>query len=93
MLDALLWLKANNPLYSDILVATTCLAQLPLNGIPEELVAVIKLSDDTALLAQEHTSYVPEDGDLDTFLYEAVSVSTGTTGKSQLLSLSELMPH
>ena len=66
MLDALLWLKANNLLYLHIIVATTHLAQLPLDGIPKELVAVTKLSDDTALLAQEHASYVPEDCEFDT---------------------------
>jgi hypothetical protein len=85
VLDMLLWLEANNPLYSDIVVVTTHLAQLPSDGIPEELVAVTKLSKNTALLAQEHASYVPEDGDFNILFYDAVSVSAGAAGRSQLL--------
>lgn len=90
MHDVLVWLKANNPLYSDIEIATACLAQLPLNGVPEELAAVRKCSDDMVLLAQEHACYVPEDGDFDTPLFEPVSVCAGAAGRLQLPSPNTL---
>ncbi|KAK0439630.1 hypothetical protein EV421DRAFT_1694743, partial [Armillaria borealis] len=34
---ALLWLKKNNPLYSDIIISDDALAQLPISGVLEEI--------------------------------------------------------
>jgi hypothetical protein len=39
--EALLWLKENNPLYTDIEISNERLAQLPEDGIPEEIVAIV----------------------------------------------------
>ncbi|KAF8220150.1 hypothetical protein L208DRAFT_1335380, partial [Tricholoma matsutake] len=60
VLDALRWLKCHNPLYANIKIAQERLEQLPLDGVPQELLAVVKVSDDSGLLASEHASYVPK---------------------------------
>lgn len=62
--DALLWLKQNNPLYSDIVISEETLSQLPIDGIPVELSSTARLSDDVAMLAQEHADYVPQDEEI-----------------------------
>lgn len=59
--DALLWLKRNNPLYTDIIISEEMLSQLPIDGIPIELSSTARLSDDVASLAREHANYVPQD--------------------------------
>jgi len=59
--DALVWLKANNPIYEDIDISAERLNALPINGIPDEILSVAKYSTDTAMLAEEEDSYVPED--------------------------------
>lgn len=58
---ALEWLKAHNPLYSDITISQDNLEALPVNGIPREIVSLVKYSDDTKLLAEEMDGYVPCD--------------------------------
>ena len=40
--EALLWLKANNPLYTDIEISEERLSQLPEDGVPEELTMTAK---------------------------------------------------
>lgn len=61
--DALVWLKQNNQLYSDITISEETLSQLPLDGVPVELTSVARVSDDIAALADEHADYVPQDDD------------------------------
>jgi hypothetical protein len=39
--EALLWLKANNPLYVDIEISNERLVQLPEDGVPEEILAIV----------------------------------------------------
>ncbi len=39
--EALLWLKHNNPLYKNVIISDTLLNQLPLDGVPEELLATV----------------------------------------------------
>ena len=60
--EALLWLKKNNLLYRNIVISTDRLNELPVNGIPFEIMSVTKHSEDTSLLATESDGYVPEVG-------------------------------
>ena len=61
MREALLWLKANNPLYSDIEISEERLLELPEDGIPEELVMTAKHSTDTEAVERENRGYMPTD--------------------------------
>lgn len=59
--EGLLWLKANNPLYSDIQISEKRLSELPEDGIPDELILTAKHSMDMEAVEKEHASYVPTD--------------------------------
>ena len=59
--EALKWLKANNPLYSDIEVSETRLSELPEDGIPDELTMTAKHSEDLEAVEKEQGGYVPTD--------------------------------
>ncbi|KAF8809589.1 hypothetical protein BYT27DRAFT_7209910 [Phlegmacium glaucopus] len=59
MREALEWLKANNPLYSDISISPSRLAQLLEDGVPYELMVMAKHSTDTNMLYAEQDGYVP----------------------------------
>jgi hypothetical protein len=56
---ALTWLKANNPLYRNIVISNLRLDQLPLNDVPDEVFDTTRYSDDVGRLDEEHASYVP----------------------------------
>lgn len=59
---ALLWLKANNPkYYGDIGINVGRLNALPEDDVPEEIVSMVRQSDDVGLVDQESAGYVPED--------------------------------
>ncbi|RDB28920.1 ATP-dependent DNA helicase RRM3 [Hypsizygus marmoreus] len=58
--QALRWLKRHNPIYRDITISQDRLNELPLNGIPEEILAGVKYSSDVELLDQERDGYIPE---------------------------------
>ena len=59
--DALRWLKENNPIYKNIEISSDRLNTLPVDEVPVEIWSLMKHSDDTTLLAEEHENYVPED--------------------------------
>lgn len=59
--EGLLWLKANNPLYSDINISEERLSELPEDGIPDEIILTTKHSTDTEAVEREHEGYVPGD--------------------------------
>ena len=63
--EALVWLKANNPLYANINISEEILAQFPKDDIPEEILATTKYSDDIMQLERERAGYVVEDDDDD----------------------------
>ncbi|KAF5331245.1 hypothetical protein D9611_013149 [Ephemerocybe angulata] len=67
---ALQWLKANNPLYSNIEISETRLEELPVNAVPQVLLDTTRHATETGVLDTEHASYVPlhEDEDEDDFL-------------------------
>ncbi|KAJ3571254.1 hypothetical protein NP233_g3868 [Leucocoprinus birnbaumii] len=75
--DALMWLKANNPLYADITISEENLQLLPENGVPEAIRYGARLTTNSAFRAQEHDGYVPEEGineeDMETFAIPGVS--------------------
>lgn len=58
---ALQFLKANNPLYSDIEICEDRLNNLPEDGIPEEIILTEKHSVDMEQLNKEQDGYVPVD--------------------------------
>lgn len=58
--DALVWLKTNNPIYYDIKICESRLNDLPSDDIPPEIMSLVRVSDDTDLLAAEHDGYVPD---------------------------------
>ncbi|KAH9052892.1 hypothetical protein EDB83DRAFT_2225763 [Lactarius deliciosus] len=58
---ALVWLKANNPLYRDIVICLDRLECLPANGIPLEISSLVKFLPDEEALAHENDGYVPEE--------------------------------
>jgi len=60
--EALWWLKKNNPkYYGDIDISPTRIDSLPEDDIPEELISIIRQSDDTVSINEENDGYVPED--------------------------------
>lgn len=65
VMKALEWLKKNNPLYANITISSSRLAQLPEDDVPFELLAISKQSTDVDMLYAEQDGYVPsqEGGD------------------------------
>lgn len=62
---ALVWLKANNPLYSDIVISEDRLAEILEFSVPEVILSLSRYSDNIKELEREHVGYVPEDGDFE----------------------------
>jgi hypothetical protein len=61
--EALIWLKANNPLYANIEICEQTLGQFPEDDIPEEILGTTKYSDDVMQRERERAGYVVEDDD------------------------------
>ena len=62
--DALCWLKANNPkYYRDVEVSASELAQLPVDDVPNQIMAIIRQTEDVGVINEENDSYVPQDPD------------------------------
>lgn len=60
MKAALVWLKANNRLYENITISEENLGQLPVDGVPEELLLSAKYTTDIDLVCEEKDGYVPK---------------------------------
>jgi hypothetical protein len=58
---ALEWLKQNNKLYADIVISAARLLELPVGGIPRELMLTAKHSTDSDTVYREEDGYVPLD--------------------------------
>jgi hypothetical protein len=56
---ALEWLKEHNPLFADITISASRLAELPEDDIPYELTSTAKLSTNVNMLYAEQDGYVP----------------------------------
>jgi hypothetical protein len=61
VLQALIWLQNNNPLYKDIIISQENMESLPADDVPEEIMATLRHEENAALVAHERASYVPED--------------------------------
>jgi hypothetical protein len=59
--EALEWLKANNPLYRDIIISEERLQQIPVNDVPNEIKCTARHSADIESVIREHEGYVPSD--------------------------------
>lgn len=59
--EALIWLKKNNALYTDITISEENLQALPEDGVPPEIMLVAKYSSDVMAAEKEGAGYVPED--------------------------------
>ena len=59
---ALVWLKANNPkYYGNITISADALKNLPDDDVPDEILSIIRQSDDIGILDQEGAGYVRTD--------------------------------
>ena len=60
--SALAWLKVNNPrYYGDITISADALKKLPDDDVPDEILSIIRQSDDIGILDQEGAGYVRTD--------------------------------
>ena len=57
--EALRWLRTNNPLYADINISIEQLSDLPEDGVPKEILAIIHHESDMGLTDKEKEGYVP----------------------------------
>ena len=60
---ALAWLRENNPLYADIIISEERLSQVFEDGIPLEIIDVMRYSNNMEELDRERAGYVPDDND------------------------------
>lgn len=63
--NALRWLIANNQFYHHIQISARNLESLPVNGVPDEILAMAKWASEGEFGAGEHEGYVPEHGDIE----------------------------
>ncbi|KAJ7596468.1 hypothetical protein C8J56DRAFT_1040742 [Mycena floridula] len=63
--DALVWLKKNNPLYSNIIIDDERLDALPEQDIPDCIWKTARHLDNMEMLEQERDTYVPDDADFE----------------------------
>lgn len=56
---ALCFLRANNPIFRDIVISEARLSELPINSVPDELFDVTRFSTDMASLNKEQDGYIP----------------------------------
>ena len=62
LLKALQWLKMNNPkYYGDIEISTQRLEDLPEDDVPDEINAIVRQTENVAVLDEENDGYVPRD--------------------------------
>lgn len=62
VLSALLWLRHNNQkYYGNIEISDDHLAQLPEDGVPEEIIANVHQSEDVGIVDEESQGYVPRE--------------------------------
>ncbi|KAF8809982.1 hypothetical protein BYT27DRAFT_7209905 [Phlegmacium glaucopus] len=91
--NALEWLKANNPLYNNIIISNSRLATLPEDGVPYELMATAKHSTDVDMLYTEQDGYVPvEDIEEVDDTQDIDKVSEGEHGDLELPTEAGVLP-
>lgn len=62
---ALVWLKANNPFYAHIIISDEHLDQILDDGIPDEILNLMRYPDKTENVDCEPAGYVPDDEDFE----------------------------
>jgi hypothetical protein len=63
-LQALQWLKINNPkYYGDIIIDTDQLQNLPEDDVPDEVLGIVRQSDDVGMVEQERAGYIYNEDD------------------------------
>ena len=68
------WLCEHNPIYAAIKISETRLSDLPVDGIPREIIESTRYSDDMEQLERERAGYVVEDGDFEEVdMYETLA--------------------
>ena len=77
--DALQWLRVHNPIYSDIHIDESRLDSLPEDGVPEELLTVIRQEKDDEVAEKERESYLYGDGNV--VDVEAMEVEDNSDGE------------
>ncbi|KIJ07945.1 hypothetical protein PAXINDRAFT_18889 [Paxillus involutus ATCC 200175] len=64
--DTLLWLKENNTrYYGSVKIDEQRLAELPEDGVPDEISSIVRQSTDEGLVDQESEGYIPQEDDID----------------------------
>ncbi|KAJ8516236.1 hypothetical protein ONZ45_g6447 [Pleurotus djamor] len=86
---ALLWLKENNPYYSHIEIQNERLQQLPEDDVPDEIANLVRQSEDTGIILEEHNGYVPDGEDE---IVDDVSDDPGTSSPSTSVGNEEEAP-
>ena len=59
VLEALTWLKAHNPLYQNVTISLDSLQALPVDNVPDEILASFRQEEDPGLVERECETYVP----------------------------------
>jgi len=86
---ALLWLKANNRHYADIIIDQVVLSDLPEDDVPDELIQVIRQNEDTGIVEEERSGYANHDAD-ETELDTQSGVLSGNEGLSKKIGTNVL---
>ncbi|KAF7332332.1 ATP-dependent DNA helicase [Mycena kentingensis (nom. inval.)] len=86
VLDALRWLKSNNPLYAAYEIDEARTHDMPEDDVPDEISMNVRYSDDTDAVEREHSGYVPES------MSAVADPEDGEDLEGQELDLAELQP-
>ena len=87
--EALEWLKANNPLYSNITISEERLQQIPEEGVPSEIHHTARHSTAIDAVIREHEAYAPSD-DIDKVLSHDIEGEQEAGAESGEYHLSQL---
>ena len=63
VLRAILWLKAHNKYYCNIKVDHTVLAQLPDDDVPEQIISIVRQTQDVGVVESERAGIIDNDDD------------------------------
>ena len=85
---ALYWLKEHNEdYYRDISIDDERLRNLPIDDVPEEVMSIIKHTNDVGLVAQESDGYVHEDEETEENNRTGQSYRGGCDNQHKLLTV------
>ncbi|RDB27295.1 ATP-dependent DNA helicase PIF1 [Hypsizygus marmoreus] len=92
VLRALVWLKNHNPLYRNILISDERLLELPINAVPNEILAATKYSSDVEALEKERESYVPQYNEPDIPEYSVGVAPAGIVNEDEMADVEPEEP-